>query len=70
MTITKSPRTDEADACLLAMAPELLAVLKDSLNGMDCDITGINGTRVDGLVLTREFVERINQVIAKAEGRS
>ena len=42
---------------------ELKAILKDSLNGMDCDVITTDGERIVGLVLTPEFVKRIKTAI-------
>lgn len=42
---------------------ELKTILRDSLNGMDCDLIATNGDIIDGLLLTREFVKRIKAAI-------
>jgi hypothetical protein len=40
-----------------------IALLKDINNGTDCDVTGVSGCKIDGILLTREFVARVNKFL-------
>lgn len=42
---------------------ELARLLDCINNGTDCDVTGINGDKIDGILLTREFVARVNKFL-------
>jgi hypothetical protein len=46
---------------------EAVGLLDCINNGTDCDVTGINGTRIDGILLTREFIERVNKFLKEIQ---
>lgn len=58
----------EANANLLASAPDLLAALKLARRSMIVSVTGIS----DGLTIheVRQWIEQTDAAIAKAEGRA
>lgn len=64
--------TSEANAHLIAAAPDLLVVVRQAvamLESMDVDALGESGTAEDSWPLRDEYLHYWKAAIAKAEGR-